>query len=111
MEKSAAAEHVLAALEPHEIDWQSLKVIDRASWKTERKIREAFHIGMRKPGINRDIGVERSAISDAVLCYSHHKCQFCCYLYYHIANIVVTSFLVAPDCTFVIVVTLFFVFR
>ena len=56
-----------AGLEPHEIDWQSLKVIDRASWKRERKIREALHIGMRKPGMNRDIGVERSAIWNALL--------------------------------------------
>ena len=56
-----------ARLEPHEIDWQSFKVIVRASWKRERKIREALHIGMRKPGMNRDIGVERSAIWDAVL--------------------------------------------
>ena len=67
VERSAVVEHVHAGLEPHEIDWQSLKVIDRASWKRERKIREAFHIGMRKPGMNRDIGVERSAIWDAVL--------------------------------------------
>ena len=67
VERSAVAEHVPARFEPHEIDWQSLKVIDRASWKRERKIREALHIGMRKPGMNRDIGVERSAIWDAVL--------------------------------------------
>ena len=56
------AEHVPARFEPREIDWQSLKVIDRASWKRERKIREALHIGMRKPGRNRDIGVEKSTI-------------------------------------------------
>ena len=29
---------------PHEIDWQGMKAIDRARWKRERKIREAFHI-------------------------------------------------------------------
>ena len=54
-------------LEPHEIDWQSLKVIDRASLKREGRIREALHIGMRKLGMNRGIGVERSANRDAVL--------------------------------------------
>ena len=51
VERSAMVEHVHAGLEPHEIDWQSLKVIDRASWKRERKIREALHIGMRKLGM------------------------------------------------------------
>ena len=107
MERSAVAEHVHAGLEPHDIDRQSLKVIDGASWKWERKIQEALHIGMRKPRMKRDIGVERSAIWDAVLCYSHPKCQCCCFLYYHIANIVVTSFLVTPHCSFVIVVILF----
>ena len=40
VERSAVAEHVHAALEPHEIDWQSSKVIDKASWKRERKIRD-----------------------------------------------------------------------
>ena len=67
VERSAVAEHVHAGLEPHEIDWQNLKLIDRASWKRERKVREALHIGIRKPGMNRDIGVERSAIWDTVL--------------------------------------------
>ena len=34
-EKSAIAEHVHNTL--HEIDWESLRIIDRASWKRERR--------------------------------------------------------------------------
>ena len=30
-----------------------MKTIDRARWKGERKIREAFQIQMRKPQLNR----------------------------------------------------------
>ena len=52
---------------PHEIDWLGMKAIDRARWKRERKIREAFHIQKRKPQLNRDRGVERSAIWNAIL--------------------------------------------
>ena len=44
----------------HEIDWGSLKVIDRAGRKNERKLHKAFHIYKHKPGINRDLGVERT---------------------------------------------------
>ena len=64
-EKSAIAEHVHNTL--HEIDWESLRILDRASWKRDRKIREALHIGKRKPSMNRDMGIERSAIWDAVI--------------------------------------------
>ena len=35
--------------------------------KRERKVREAFHIYQRKPQINRDSGIERSAVWNAVL--------------------------------------------
>ena len=64
-EKSAIAEHVHNTL--HEIDWESLSIIDRASWERERKMREALHIGKMKPSMNRDTGIERSAIWNAVI--------------------------------------------
>ena len=35
-EKLAIAEHVHNTL--HEIDWESLRIIDRASWKRERRM-------------------------------------------------------------------------
>ena len=67
--KSAIAEHVhnQSSLHEMDIDWSSLCVIDRASKKKERKIREAFHIYKRKPQLNRDQGVERSAVWNAIL--------------------------------------------
>ena len=52
---------------PHEVDWQGMKTIDRARWKRERKIREAFHIEKRKLQLNRDGGVERSTIWNAII--------------------------------------------
>ena len=51
--KSALAEHVLSYEKPHEINWRSLNVVDKA---TNMK---AFHIQKRKPGLNRDKGVEK----------------------------------------------------
>ena len=65
--KSAVAEHVHAFVVPHEVDWSSLQVLDRARRKMERKIREAFHIYRRKPVMNRDTGVERSPTWNAIL--------------------------------------------
>ena len=64
--KSAVAEHVHSQLEEiHEIDWSTMKVIDRARRTTERRVREALHIHKRKPQINRDNGIERSACWNA----------------------------------------------
>ena len=65
--KSALAEHVLSYKKPHEINWRSLSVVDKATNMKERKVREAFHIQKRKPGLNRDKGVEKSTTSDAIL--------------------------------------------
>ena len=45
---------------PHAIDWNSIKVLDRATSQTERRVREALHICKRKPAMNRDQGVEVS---------------------------------------------------
>ena len=42
------------------IDWNSLHVIDRATRNNERKVREAFAIEEKKPGMNRDRGVKKS---------------------------------------------------
>ena len=64
---SGNAGHVHEQSMPHEIDWQGTKAIDRARWKRERKIREAFHIQKHKPQLNRDGGVERSAIWNAII--------------------------------------------
>ena len=55
--RSAIAEHAHSYQQAHEIDWSSIQV-DRARKKTERKIREAFHIQVRKPSMNWDGGVE-----------------------------------------------------
>ena len=65
--KLAVAEHVHASVVPHEVVWSSLKVLDRPGRKMERKIREAFHIYQRKPVMNRDTGVERSPMWNAIL--------------------------------------------
>ena len=65
--KSAIAEHVHEQSMPQEIDWQGMKAIDCARWKREREIREAFHIQKRKSQLNRDGGVERSTIWNAIV--------------------------------------------
>ena len=51
----------------HEMDWSTLQVVDRALRQVERRVREAFHIYKRQPKINRDSGLERSAVWNAVL--------------------------------------------
>ena len=65
--KSAIAEHVHDHPSPHEMDWSTLQVVDRARRHVERRVREAFHIYNRQPKINRDSGLERSAVWNAVL--------------------------------------------
>ena len=65
--KSAIAEHVHDHPSPHEMDWSTLQVVDRARRQVERRVREAFHIYKRQPKINRDSGLERSAVWNAVL--------------------------------------------
>ena len=65
--KSAYAEHVHDHPSPHEMDWSTLQVVDRARRQVERRVREAFHIYKRQPKINRDSGLERSAVWNAVL--------------------------------------------
>ena len=65
--KSAIAEHVYEQSMRNEIDWQGMKAIDRARWKREQKLREAFHIQKRKPELNREGGVERSTLWKAII--------------------------------------------
>ena len=65
--KSAIAEHVDNQDLPHVMDWEKLKILDYACRRSERKVRQAFHIHRRNPTINRDGGVERSAVWNAVL--------------------------------------------
>ena len=61
------AEHVHCTLEGHDMDWESLCIIDGASCNREGKIREALHIGKSKPSVNRDSGIERSMVWDTIL--------------------------------------------
>ena len=68
-EKSAVAEHVLDCKndQPHEIKWSEVTVLDHATHTRERKIRESFQIEKRNPSLNRDRGIERSAIWNAIV--------------------------------------------
>ena len=65
--KSAIAEHIHDRSYPHEMDWSTLQVVNRARGQVERRVREAFHIYKRQPKIDRDSGMERSAVWNAVL--------------------------------------------
>ena len=65
--KSAISEHVHRFMPAHEIDWSSTTVIARARKIGERKIKESIHIYKRKPELNRDIGMERSEVWNAVI--------------------------------------------
>ena len=65
--KSAIAKHVHNQDPPREMDWERLRIIDYACRRSERKVGEAFHIHRRNPTINRDGGIERSAVWNAVL--------------------------------------------
>ena len=61
------AEHVHNYEAPHEVDWNSLKVVDKSKNRAERKVREAFHIFQRQPQMNGDEGVERSTTRNTIL--------------------------------------------
>ena len=67
--KSAIAEHVHRFMPAHEleIDWSSTKMIARARKKGERKIKESLHVYQRKLELNRDIGMERIKVWNAVI--------------------------------------------
>ena len=65
--KSAIVEHVHGCLQHHVIDWKSMKVLDRPTSQTERRIKEAVHIHKRRPEMNRDQGLDFSKIWNTVL--------------------------------------------
>ena len=65
--KSTIAEHLHDHPSPHEMDWSTLQVVDRARRQVERRVREAFHIYKRQPKIKRDSGLERSSVWNADL--------------------------------------------
>ena len=65
--KSAIAEDVHRFMLAHEIDWSSTTVIARARTKGERKFKVSLHIYKRKPQLNRDVGMERGEVWNAVI--------------------------------------------
>ena len=65
--KSAITQHVHQQEEPHEIDWSTMSVIDRADAWRERKLREAFKTHQRQPKMNKDAGLEHPKTWHSVL--------------------------------------------
>ena len=53
LKKSTMAQHVHQHKEPHEIDWSTMSVIDRAHAWRERKLREALKIHERQSKTNK----------------------------------------------------------
>ena len=51
--KAAIAQHVHDQEQPHEIEWETLSVLDKAQAHRERKLMEALYIKKRQPKINR----------------------------------------------------------
>ena len=76
-EKSAVAEHVLDSNneEPHEIKWSEVTILDHAKHTRERKIREAFHIEKKHPGMNRDRGIAKSSTWNAIVWTATDICE------------------------------------
>ena len=66
-DKSAIAQHVHDQDQPHEINWETLSVLDRAQALRERKLREAFYIKKRQPKMNRDTGLEHPQTWHSIL--------------------------------------------
>ena len=56
LEKSAIAEH--AWQNQHSIEWDGTWIMDRASGRIELVLKEALHIGLLQPGLNRDVTAE-----------------------------------------------------
>ena len=67
IDRSAVAEHVHDQVVHHEIDWNSVRIADRAVRRTERKLREAFATYQTKLVMNRDAEAERSKTWNAIL--------------------------------------------
>ena len=66
-DKSAVAEHLYSHAEPHRFNWAKVKVLDHDKGNQERKIWEAFHITKKEPKMNRDQGIERSDLWNAII--------------------------------------------
>ena len=49
-----------AAVESHEIDWTTTKMIDTAANTRMRNVKEALHIAQKAPSMNRDSGMSLS---------------------------------------------------
>ena len=58
IEESAVAEHVWDS--NHRINWNAVKVLDMERGWRARRTKEALHIAIRKPSLNRDVGLELS---------------------------------------------------
>ena len=66
-DKSAVVGHVHDQVVQHKIDCNSVRIVDPALRRTERKMREAFAVHQTKPLMNRDAGLERSKTWNAIL--------------------------------------------
>ena len=51
----------------HQIDWEHVKVIDSESRDLARKVKEAIHIKLHDPKMNRDRGYQLSSCYDAII--------------------------------------------
>ena len=62
---SAVHEHMSAT--GHRIEWNNVQVIDTEPNEHRRKTKEAIHIRLRKPAMNRDTGAILPAIYSSLL--------------------------------------------
>ena len=65
--KSAVAEHTQKHDIPHNIEWEIVTVIDKGKSKFNLILRGKCMKHQRKPGMNRDDGIECSATWNSVL--------------------------------------------
>jgi predicted GIY-YIG superfamily endonuclease len=64
-QKSALSQHNIRS--GHRIDFDSVKIIQQAQIKKNRKVAEAIQIRVNKPDLNRDQGQELSRVYDQIL--------------------------------------------
>ena len=62
---SAIHEHIERT--GHRIDWDNIKIIDKEQDTIKRKIKEAIHIKLKKPSLNRDQGLDLPPIYNQLL--------------------------------------------
>ena len=63
---SAIKEHIDRS-KGHQIDWSSVKVLEREPKDFPRRVLEAIHIRTSKPKLNRDKGLEIDPVWDNLL--------------------------------------------